>query len=73
MPAAAPHATINRNCGGVNCRQRPMNEASTAANWTIGPSRPIEPPDPIENRAAALFTRLARMGTWPLPIAIASM
>ena len=36
MPAAAPHATISRNCGGVNFRQRPTIDASTAASCTVG-------------------------------------
>lgn len=41
-----------RSCGGVNCRHRPTSDASIAASCTIGPSRPIEPPDPMENSAA---------------------
>ena len=28
----------------MKCRHRPTSEASTAANCTIGPSRPIDPP-----------------------------
>ena len=47
--------------------------ATKDASCTIGPSRPIEPPDPIEKIAAADFTRLARVGIFPVPIAIASM
>ena len=73
MPAAAPQATRSRSCGPVNCRQRPRMDATTAASCTIGPSRPIEPPEPMENSAAVLFTRLARTGIRPLPIAMASM
>src|SRR5690242_17661683 len=68
IPAAAPQATGSRSCGGVNFRQRPRREATTAAICTIGPSRPIDPPEPIEKTAAADFTRLARVGTLPLPI-----
>ena len=49
-----------------------------AGNWDVesllsDALRPIEPPEPMENKAAADFTRLARVGTLPLPIAIASM
>jgi len=39
----------------------------------MGPSRPIEPPDAIENIAAALFTKLDFTGICPLPMRIASM
>jgi hypothetical protein len=73
MPAAAPQATSNRSCGGEKFRQRPINDASIAASCTIGPSRPIDPPEPIENNAAALFTKLDRTGILPEPIEIASM
>jgi len=39
----------------------------------IGPSRPIDPPDAIENIAAVLFTRLDFTGISPLPMRIASI
>lgn len=73
MPAAAPQATSRRSCGGEKRRQRPRNDANIAESCTIGPSRPIDPPEPIEKSAAVLFTKLARIGTWPVPITIASM
>lgn len=63
MPAAAPQATSRRNCGAESLRQRPMKDAATAASCTSGPSRPMEPPDAMENIAAVLFTRLARTGS----------
>ena len=63
MPAAAPQATSRRSFGGVNFRHRPSRDATSAASCTIGPSRPIEPPDPIEKSAAADLIRLARVGT----------
>ena len=64
MPAAAPHATSRRSCGGENFRQRPIPDASTAASDTIGPSRPIEPPDPMENNAAVDLTSVESFGRW---------
>ena len=50
-----------------------MSDASTAAICTIGPSRPIDPPEPMENSAAALLIKLDRTGISPEPIAMASM
>jgi hypothetical protein len=33
----------------------------------------MEPPEPMENNAATVLTTLARPGTRPVPITIASM
>lgn len=73
MPAAAPHATSKRSRGGSKWTQRPISEAASAASWTIGPSRPIEPPLEIVNSDERLRHRLSFTGTTPSPIATASM
>ena len=52
---------------------RPASEASTAASWTSGPSRPMEPPEEMENAAEAHFTKLDRAEMLPLPSTMASM
>ena len=58
MPAAAPHATNSLNRGLATCRMRPIAEANIAASCTSGPSRPIEPPEEIENKAERDLRRL---------------
>ena len=63
MPAVAPQATSRRNCRGGRIRKRPLNEDSIAASCTIGPSRPMEAPDPMENSEDTL-----RATVWRKPI-----
>jgi hypothetical protein len=46
---------------------------SASAHEILVDARGLEPPEPMENKAAALFTKLARIGTCPEPIEIASM
>ena len=60
MPAAAPQATSKRRRWVLIFPQRPTNEASTAESCTSGPSRPMEPPEAMENIAEAHFTKLER-------------
>ena len=61
MPAAAPHATSKRSRGTGALVHWPIFEAAVAASCTSGPSRPIEPPEPMvknEDAACSSATRL---------------
>ena len=60
MPAVAPQATSRRNCRGGRTRKRPLNEDSIAASCTMGPSRPMEAPDPMESSEDTLRARVWR-------------
>ena len=64
MPAVAPQATSRRNCRGGRTRKRPLNEDSIAASCTMGPSRPMEAPDPMESSEDTLRARVWRK---PIP------
>ncbi len=73
IPAAAPHATISRRRGEGHFRKRPTSDAIRAESCTIGPSRPIEPPEAIEKAAEKHRTRLERIERRPFPSTTASM
>ncbi len=73
IPAAAPQPTrvLCRMWGALSicARLEPMDEPI----WTIGPSRPTEPPEPIEMPEARIFTK-ATLGRMRPPLsATASM
>ena len=42
-----------------------MVEPSDAPTWTMGPSRPAEPPEPIVRAEARIFTTATRPGMHP--------
>ena len=73
MPPAAPHATSRRKREVLMCIQRPVNDASTAASCTSGPSRPMDPADAMVNIAEAHLTKLDREEIFPVPSTMASM
>ena len=73
MPAAAPQATSKRSRAGETFAVRPSSEPSIEASCTIGPSRPIEPPEEIVTSDERLFTTVARTRITPLPTTTASM
>ena len=56
MPPAAPQATRTRIRGSATLMIRPSVEPSAEPIWTIGPSRPTEPPPPIHSAEARAFT-----------------
>ncbi len=51
----------------------PNLEPTIAASCTIGPSRPIEPPEAIDRSDERLFDRVARNPIRPSPTRMASM
>ena len=73
MPAEAPQATSSRSRGTGAWVHWPIFEATAAASCTSGPSRPIEPPDPMVKNEDAACSSAARLPSWPLPTATASM
>src|SRR5207249_3797473 len=73
IPAAAPQATNRRSRGGLNNVMRPSTDAAIAASCTIDPSRPIDPPETMEQSEEALRARLWPTPMRPSPMAIASM
>ena len=73
MPAAAPQPTSNRNRGTVQPCRRPMIDATNEESWTSGPSRPIDPPEAMVNRAESDLTKLRRVEMRPSPSTTASM
>ena len=48
MPAPPPAATSVASCQREARARRPAEDANAAPIWMIGPSRPTEPPLPIE-------------------------
>ncbi|MCY1314394.1 hypothetical protein D9M70_650270 [compost metagenome] len=73
MPAVAPQATNSRKCLGGRTRYRPAKDDSIAASCTMGPSRPIEAPDPMEKMDDRLRATVWRNPMMPRPTAMASM
>ena len=65
IPPAAPHATISRSrCGGTRSHC-PIEDPSAEPICTIGPSRPTEPPEPMQSADASDFTAATRTGIRP--------
>jgi hypothetical protein len=56
MPAPAPAATSVMRCHGAIGMIWPRVEPIEAPIWMIGPSRPTEPPVPIDEAEASDFT-----------------
>ncbi len=56
MPPAAPQATRTRRRGSVTRRMPPKVDPSAEPIWTIGPSRPTEPPPPMHSADASALT-----------------
>ena len=73
MPAAPPQATISRRRGGGARASNPRREPSIAASCTIGPSRPIDPPEAMLNNEDTEFITVARRPMRPSPTSTASM
>ncbi len=55
MPAAAPQATRIRIYSSVTRNSRPTEDPSAAPICTIGPSRPADPPEPMQRAAQRNF------------------
>ena len=73
MPAAAPQPTSVRTPAAFSRSFCPMVEPKAEPIWTIGPSRPTEPPVPIESAEASAFTPTIRARITPPRIATAFM
>jgi hypothetical protein len=73
IPAPAPQPTMVRSCRGVTRSVRPSHDAIDAPIWTIGPSRPTDPPDPIEMAEASVFRPSTRRRIRPPCSATASI
>ena len=56
IPPAAPHATSRRSCDSDSRSSWPVTEPRAEPIWTIGPSRPTEPPEPMQTAEASDFT-----------------
>jgi hypothetical protein len=48
IPPAAPQATSSRSCDSGTRSSRPVTDPIAEPICTIGPSRPTDPPDPIQ-------------------------
>jgi hypothetical protein len=66
IPDAAPQATRRRNRYGCQFANCPHFEASVAVSWTIAPSRPIDPPVPMEMIEEIDLMIAVRNGSRPL-------
>ena len=53
MPPAAPHATSRRSRAGGTRTSWPTVEPSAEPICTIGPSRPTDPPEPMQSAEAS--------------------
>ena len=73
IPPAAPQATRVFRWLSWTPRKRPKVEPQAEPIWTMGPSRPTEPPDPIESAEARAFTITTRGLRIPLFSVIANM
>jgi hypothetical protein len=69
MPPAAPHATSRRIRAGDTRSRCPSVEPSAEPIWTIGPSRPTDPPVPMQIAEAIDFT-IATLGEMRPPRAL---
>lgn len=56
MPPAAPQATRTRIRSSATCTNRPSEDPSAEPIWTMGPSRPTDPPPPMHSAEASDFT-----------------
>lgn len=56
MPPAAPQAMSVTRCDTEHRDSRPTMEPKVEPIWMIGPSRPTEPPEPMEKEEAMIFT-----------------
>ncbi len=59
IPPAAPQATSRRSCDSGSRKSWPATEPRAEPICTIGPSRPTEPPEPMQRADASDLT----MGT----------
>ena len=57
IPPAAPQATMTRNRVSETRTAWPRLEARAEPIWTMGPSRPTEPPVPMHSAEARALTR----------------
>ena len=60
IPAAAPQATRFLMRSSERCSHWPIDEPSAEPTWTMGPSRPAEPPVPIQRAEATILARATR-------------
>jgi len=73
MPAAAPQATNRRRLGMGALPSNAIFDPISAASCTIGPSRPIEPPDAMVSSEEMLRMSVGRAAITPSPTATDSM
>ena len=57
-PAAAPQATKERSRRAETCSSWPTADPMAEPMWTMGPSRPAEPPEPMVRAAARALVRI---------------
>ena len=67
MPGPPPAATSVARCQRDTRTSPPSQDANAALIWTIGPSRPTEPPLPIEMADATDLTTATTGLMTPLP------
>jgi hypothetical protein len=60
MPAAMPHTMIAGRCSGRIGTMRASQAEPQADSCTIGPSRPMDAPVPIDSAADTVRIRFAR-------------
>jgi len=65
IPAPAPAATRVRIPLTLILNNCPIEEARLALIWTIGPSRPVDPPEPIQIDEARALTTETRFLIFP--------
>ena len=65
IPAPEPHAASSTTRAVGILSAEAIDEPSAAPTWTIGPSRPAEPPDPMVSAEATSFTTATRPGIAP--------
>ena len=65
MPAAAPQPTRVRIWAVLSFSSCPTDEPNAEPIWTIGPSRPTEPPVPMESAEASALAATIRARMMP--------
>ncbi len=73
MPAAMPHTMMALRCSGAMGTRRASQADAQAASCTIGPSRPMDAPVPMDSIAETVRKALARSLRSTLPCRAASI
>ena len=73
MPPAAPALTRARSRDLSSFSSWPSDDPAAAPIWTIGPSRPADPPDPMVSAEATVLTRITTGRIRPPVVSMAVM